>query len=82
MAIKYVTGKTFSGTGTAMVIFPRHMEHNEVAKLFAVVESAGFIEMQDEKNIYCYGGSTSLRIGTKEMDNVYARILLKDLKGE
>lgn len=56
------------------IVFPDAITHLKLAKKLCIdvyqgVISAGFITIQKNGEAYCYGQSTTLRIGSREIDS-------------
>lgn len=66
---------------TEMLLFPRHVDHAEFASRNGganMVTSAGFVEHDATKGeLYCFGESISLGIGSGKMDNRHLQIAMR-----
>lgn len=65
----------------AVIIFPDSFSHLDmIFKMCAEPISAGFVSLSDQGELYTYGRSVSLGIGTKVTDIDLIKKMLDDIK--
>ena len=73
---KYLT----CGKNETIFIFPPWITHKDFCKAMAregeKILSAGFVNLNTKQ---CYGKSTSLNIGSREIDDMYLKLLFKEV---